>query len=72
MHSFKICHFEKSLVRERDFIQVARGYGQSAKSSRASRSASANMFKNRGLAFQKILPLPIQASQSITTSLVFS
>jgi hypothetical protein len=34
----------------------ASGYGQSAKSSSASRSASANMLRNLGLAFHTILP----------------
>jgi hypothetical protein len=39
-----------------DLFQSPEGYGQSAKSSRASRSALANMLKNRGLAFHASFP----------------
>src|ERR1700730_5830837 len=48
--------FQKIPSHGTNFTLVARGYGHSAKSSRASRSASANAPKNRGLAFQVIFP----------------
>jgi len=48
--------FQKIPSYGTNFTLVARGYGHSAKSSRASRSASDNMPKNRGLAFHAILP----------------
>src|SRR5258707_7992424 len=56
VHSFEICHCSN----QSNWTEFQSGrlshYGKSSNSSRASRSASASIVKNRGLAFQAILP----------------